>query len=337
MVDLFTWAASALALAGTGFVLLLTLRRLVLARQERERLEAEDRLRPLALALLEGETPEVAGLEPRDLHVLTALLARYARWVRGHARDHVAGFFESRGEVERELAHLRNRRAWRRATAAFALGDMGSAAAVPALLETLDDHDRDVRGAAARSLGRLGAVAAVQPLAIALGTGSIPRAVAGQALLTIGPAALDGLELLLGHEEAEVRACAVELIGLLGDASDASLLAARLRDTSAEVRAKASRALGRLGAEDAAAELRATLADRIPFVRTAAATALGAIGDREAVPDLLGQAAWDEFYPARAAAHAVARVDPAAAAAAAEAENAPHVCEAVDLLEVRRT
>ena len=40
------------------------------------------------------------------------------------------------------MRRLRSRRAWRRATAAFTLGDMASERAVPELLEVLDDSQR---------------------------------------------------------------------------------------------------------------------------------------------------------------------------------------------------
>jgi HEAT repeat protein len=151
----------------------------------------------------------------------------------------------------------------------------------------------------------------------------------------VGEPALPTLRLLVTAEGAEARSLAVDLVGFLGDASDGARVMERLCDTSADVRAKAARALGRLGAEQGAAELRARLADRVPFVRAAVARALGAVGDTDAVPELIRVARMDSFDPARAAAAAASRLDPAEVRTAAAMPGAgPHLHEVADLLEV---
>lgn len=333
MIELLVWIGFALALAGAGFVAVLTLRRLALTRSKRLVHEEEERLRPLALALVDGDTVELPELSERSARVLAGLLGRYSRWLAGDARRQIGGFFERTGGLDAELRALADRRAWRRATAAYALGDMASPGAEPALLRALRDPAREVRAAAARSLGRLGCAAAVEPIVYALAEESIPRAAAGSALLSLGPAALPALRELERRAEPEVRAFSVELVGLVGDASDGPLLVERLRDSSAETRAKAARALGRLAAEDAAAALRDALDDRIPFVRAAAAHAAGLIGDPEAAPRLLELAREDTFDAAHAAAHALARVAPELVRR--EAASSPHLAEAADLLEFR--
>ena len=256
LIDAFTWTAVVLSAGGAVFVAVLALRRIQLARHERRSSGAESRLRPVALALVEGESTELGPATEFDHEVLAKLLARYGRRLHGTARAHIADFFERRGLIDVELARLRSRRAWRRATAAFALGDMASERAIPHLVDALGDRERDVRSAAARSLGRLAAVPAVEPLVYALSARRIPWAVGAQALLAIGPAALPALRDLESRAEAGVRAAAVELVGLLGDASDGVALRERLRDSSADVRARAAVALGRLGAAQAAADLR---------------------------------------------------------------------------------
>ena len=336
MIELLAWSAAVLGAGAALFVAVLAVRRFQLARAETRSLEAEGQLRPLALGLIEGEAESAELLDERDAEILATLLGRYARQLSGTAREHVAAFFERRGHVDRELALLQSRRPWRRATAAYVLGDMGSETAIPALVAALKDERREVRSAAARSLGRLQAVAAVEPLVYALVGRGIPQAVVGQALLAIGPDALRSLRELEARAEAEVRAFAVELVGLLGDASDGSLLVERLRDSSADVRAAAARALGRLGARAAAEQLRSALADRIPAVRVWAASALGVIGDRDAVEPLRAQAGEAHFEAARAAAQALARIDPEEVRQAALAPDAsPHLLEAADLAAVR--
>jgi HEAT repeat protein len=135
-----------------------------------------------------------------------------------------------------------------------------------------------------------------------------------------------------------VRAVAIELLGLVGEAADAALVASHLRDTAAEVRAKAGRAVGRLGAEEAVTTLRETLGDRIPFVRATTAIALGMLADRQAGPALLEQARSDDFDPAHAAAYALASADPALLwDAARRLGQGPHVAEAADVTAVNRT
>jgi HEAT repeats len=332
------WSALALTALSVLFVLLLAVRRFALAKEARRHLAAEHRLQPLALALASGEDASIGALDAENAEVVASLLGRYVRQVRGQGRTGIAAFFEERGFVEREIGKFRSLRTWKRARAAHLLGDMGSDRAVAPLLAALGDSRRDVRAAAARSLGTLQCAEAVEPLVEALVEGRVPRAVAGQALLTIGASSRDRLRGLVPHPDPEVRAVAIELLGLVGDASDAELVAAHLRDSAAEVRAKAGRALGRLGAEEEVENLRRALGDRIPFVHATTAIALGMLGDREAGPALLEQARQDHFDPAHAAAYALAGADPALLwDAARRLGQGPHVAEAADVTAVNRT
>lgn len=337
MTEALAFGSAALVVLSAVVLTVLVLRRVALARDERRRADAEARLRASALALVAGDEDavDVPELRGRDAVVFAELLGRYARRLRGDSADRIAAFFERHGGVEREVQALRGWRTWRRAVAAYALGDMSARSAIPALLEALEDRQRDVRAAAARSLGKLGAVEAVGPLVEALAARLVPPAVAGYALVQIGPAAVPALEALLTHADPVVRARAAELLGLVGDASAAGPLVGRLRDSSAEVRARAARALGRVGAGDAAAELRAALEDRVPFVRTSAATALGAIRDHAAFEGLLRQARTDSHDPAHAAAAALAAIDPRRIARISlDPAAGPHVREAADLAAV---
>jgi HEAT repeat protein len=337
MIPALGWASCVLGAATLLLLFILATRRVTLARDARRRLSAEERLRPVVLALVETGAEPPPSLSGKEIHVLATILARYARQLRGEALTNFAAYFERRGDVEREVATLSSRRAWRRAAAAHSLGGMGSLNAVPALVEALSDPDRDVAAAAARSLGRLRAVEAVEALVYALVDGRLPRAVTAHALLSIGTGGVPRLRGLLTEGPAEVTVFALDLIGLLGTAGDSSQLIELLRDPSAEVRAHAARALGRLGAEEAAEELRRALADRIPFVRVNAAHALGAIGDTLAVPILARQAREDGFDAAEAAARALARVAPQILpAVAAEPGAGPHLAQAADLAAAAR-
>ena len=330
MLDFLGWSSAALAAATTVTIAVLAARRIRLGQRERRRQNRERELRPFALALLDGEKPPALGL--RDAETLAAIVARYAASVRGDVRGEIARFFEEVGAVDAALSTLRARKAWRRAAAAFSLGDMASPRAVPALIDGLADDHRDVRAACARSLGRLGHASAVEPLVRALVGRELPYGVAGHALIQIGEAALPPLRSLVVHEDSAIRDAAVELVGVLGTPADATLLVGRLRDTSAEVRAGAARALGRLAAEDAAAAVRAALDDRIPFVRAAAARATGDIGDRASAAILERVAATDAFVPAQAAARALARLDPDALLRSAD--RGAHIDEFADRVRV---
>jgi HEAT repeat protein len=314
-------ASLALALGAVLTLAVLIARRSFLARAERRSSAAETRLRPLAIAIVEGEPVELT-IGDAEASILAEIVSRYSRALQGDSRVRIAAFFEQQGQVERELGRLTHRRGWRRATAAFALGDMGSARAVPQLIAAMDDRDREVRTAAARSLGRLDAVSAAPRLVEALASGAVPRAVAGQALIAIGPAAATELHPLLSSPDESMRRAAAEVLGLIGGGAEAPLLAAAAMDPAAEVRGAALRALGKVGGKAESGVVREALDDRVPFVRTAAAHAAAGMGDRAAVPALIEQARSDGYDPALAASRALSALDPRGLIEAAERDQA---------------
>jgi HEAT repeat protein len=313
------------------FVVALAARRAWLLQAAAVRAAADDRLSPLALEIISGESRP--RLPATDTQALGRVLSRYSRELAGEGSSAIAAFFEDSGGVDRELTALTHRRVWRRATAAFALGDMAAPRAVPALLLALGDPDRSVRAAAARSLGRLSAPEGVAPLLRALVLREVPHVTAAHALIAIGAAALPGLTELSGDADPEIRANAIELIGLLADASEGPGLGRHLRDPAAEVRAKAAGALGRLGAAEATEQLCSALGDPVAFVRVAVARALGVLGDSAAAGPLLRAARSDSFAAAGAAAAALGLVDPRALAASAGTGG--HLREAADHLALR--
>jgi hypothetical protein len=335
MLEVLGIAALVLTVLSAGFLVALVLRRMALAREERRRDEMEQRLRPLALALVDDDDVRPPVLSPDELAMLAEVIGRYSRQVTGEARARIGGYFAGTEAFSGELRALRDRRAWRRATAAYRLGDMACREAGPMLVNALEDRDSDVRASAARSLGRLGYEEAAASLLLVLVRESVPRAIAFRAVLDLGTSALPELRQLAQAEDPRLRAAAVELVGWLGDAADVDLLVEQIDDPSAEVRAKSAAALGRLAETDGTAALTRALDDRIYFVRLQAARALGQVGEQGAVERLLRQAREDKFEAARAAAAAVATIDPDALLAAAELPGAgPHLHEAADLLRV---
>jgi len=331
MLEALAVATVALAAANVLFVAVLIARRVYLARRLRSALELEQQVMPLVHELV--DTGSLGRELQREEQVaLARALARMSRLVKGDARAHIGAYFSGGDAYASQVASLRARAVWRRAAAAFALGDMAVEEAIPPLLSALEDPNRDVRAAAARSLGRLRATEAVEPVVRRLADGSLPGIVAGSALLSIGDAALPRLHALLSRPEAEVRAVATELTGLLGSASDADDLEPLLGDPDARVRARAAAAIGRVGGRRGAEGLLRALDDGDADVRAAAARSLGAIREPLAVNALLRHAQADEFAPAHAAAVAAHAIDPLAVAAVVH--PGPHLQEVLDLAAV---
>lgn len=335
MVDaLVTLVLAFLALA-VLLLLVLAARRFVLGRDERRHRETEQRLRPFAIALVEGETAKADSLSASDQAAVAEILGRYSRKLSGDADTRIGAYFRDSAALRTALQELGARRMWRRATAAYRLGDMACQEVAPALTAALDDPRWEVRAAAVRSLGRLGVVSAALPIVEALVGQRVPNGVAGQALLALGADARVELSRIATHENPSVRATAITLLGLVGDSGDAPLAVGALSDPSADVRRAAAEALRRVGTFTDEPALRAALDDRMHFVRAEAAATLGVIEVPQAVPRLVEIARTDRFRPARAAARAVARIDPKLlAAAAAEPDAGPHLHEAADLLAV---
>ena len=329
MTSLVVLTACLMAIA-LGLLATLAVRHVVLARRDRWSADAEQRMRPLAIQLLEGEPiPEVTR---EDERVLATVLGRYSRKVGGETTERIGAYFRDGGGLAAELEALRSGRIWRRAAAAYALGDMACPEAVPALTEALDDRNPEVRGAAVRSLGRLGDPTVAQALVESLVASRVPRGMAGAALLQLGADAVPELRRIAGHEDPAVRLVAITVLGLVGDFGDSDVALEALGDPSGSVRAAAAQALGRIGAVGADDALEAALDDAEHYVRAEAAEALGAIGSLSALPRLLDIARTDRFKPARAAARAVATMDPHMLLTESERPDAgPHLHEAADL------
>jgi|FLYL01.1.fsa_nt_gi HEAT repeat protein len=332
LTDLVVAATVVLAAVNLLVALALTLRRLRVRRREAALERAERDLKPIVLALVDGEEATLPPLDDTSREALARLLQRYARLLRGEARERIAR--AGRDLISQEVAKLRHRRAWRRAVAATLLGDLGDRHTHwRPLVAALGDRSPEVRMAALRSLGRLGAVEAVPRIVRLMALGRVPRALAAEALMTIGSPAAQWVTRLLRAEEPEVRAAAAELLGLVGAPAHGRHLIDLLDDPDPEVRVKAARALGRLGAGAAVPALRRLLDDPIPYVRGAAARSLAALGDRSPWGRLVTMAAEDSYDAARAAAEALVTLDEVRAEK--ECARIPHVAEALDLEALR--
>lgn len=111
-----------------------------------------------------------------------------------------------------------------RKMAAYALGGYQGADRTAALIAGLTDKDAEVRGAAAVSLGRFSDAAALGPLTAALSDGNaFVRAHAARALGINGSAARQAVpqlsKVLISDEDGEAKRQAATALGLIGDRS----------------------------------------------------------------------------------------------------------------------
>ncbi len=165
--------------------------------------------------------------------------------------------------------------------AARALGKLAPAAhaAIPDLLDTLEDEDDGLREAAARALGELKAEAAVAPLCRRLASGPAgagalrpgtprlqePCEAMLEALGDIGVASADVLavvEPFVGHERPLIRSAAARtLLQLSGEARWAEVLLELLEHPQLQVRRAALMDLGGAGWRPALGAIERTLAE----------------------------------------------------------------------------
>lgn len=185
-----------------------------------------------------------------------------------------------------------------RKSVAKALEQSGSAA-VPALIEALKNNDRDVRRYAAEALGQISDVRAVPALIEALQDRAwdVVRQRAVDALRRLGNlSALDVLLESLLANYRDVRRSAAQALGFLEDPQAVPALIKALEDNDRYVRKSAAEALGRLGDARAVPALIEALKDSNWDVQESVTEALEQLGDARAVPVLiqaLKGSAWD--------------------------------------------
>jgi HEAT repeat protein len=250
-------------------------------------------------ALLEPTINQMKTLY--DLDALEAVLEEQARGATNRP-EWLLEVYDSLGLVDKYIRKLRTARKWRdRAFAAELLGRVGSAKAVPPLLETVQatrSEDADVREIALRALARIADPHAVEPLVEALGAAQpwlLPRI--ADILTRHGDAAVDPLIALLESSTRNpARAWAANVLGELPARRAYPALVRALDDADDEVRGKSATALGRLGDRRAISHLLDhLLTDSAPFVRVRIACSLGQFGGPEVI-DRLVQALRDPAW-----------------------------------------
>ncbi len=189
------------------------------------------------------------------------------------------------GAVERVAAALEDPDLRIRLVAADALGRQGTRGAVALAKASAAGRFREVewRIALARALGEAGSAEAVPALA-ALLDGPAAASAAAALARTGAPGASAPLAAYLARPEATARAEAIEALAALGASDAAPIMAAQLTHDRPEVRAAAARALGKVRYEPASARLEALRSDYYGRVRRAAVEALAKLPSGSARP-----------------------------------------------------
>lgn len=278
----------ALLLMSTAIVFVKARRQL----RDRRRAALVAEVRPRVMAALENEQAGAAEFRGRRGSVAESIAIALLPNLRGADRDALARILAASGVIARARVGLVSCRPARRQRAAELLGAAGDALAVPALVAALADRDEDVRMAAARSLGRIGAPDAVVPLLDALDDRQVPANTISMSLLRIGAAGSPGLVPALESPTARTRSVAAELAGSFGLGEVRPKLEAMLDDSDETVRQSAARALGRLGVPSSTGTLIARLECELAKdpgaggddLAVVLVTALGQIGHPAALP-----------------------------------------------------
>ena len=163
-------------------------------------------------------------------------------------------------------------------------------AAIPALLEALNDEAAQVRAGAAAALYWIALEAGTAVLALTEALqdrDSRVRWLSGLALARIGPGARSAVPVLiqvLGDEDARVRAAAFSALGRIGPDAAAGLVEALQKDKSARIRAGAAAVLPTISDQPSVAvpALIGALKDTDAEVRATAARALKKIDPQAA-------------------------------------------------------
>lgn len=175
--------------------------------------------------------------------------------------------------------------------------DPDSAEGLNALLARLSDESWRVRRMAVDRLAAAREPARVIPVLIdALGAGDDAgrRNAAVEALVRVGPAAVEPLCQRLGDADGDVRKFAADVLGEIGDRRALIALEGALGDADRNVRGAAAEALGKIGGPGAAAGLEAALAHDDQLLRLSALDALARAGHTPPI-SVLAPLAQDRF------------------------------------------
>lgn len=253
-------------------------------------------------AYIHADTGTFADFVPGPLRawdrrvVLWAMLDQI-RHVRGKMQERISAAFEELGFVAEERRKLTDRRWMRRVEGAEKLGRMMSRQPLPDLVRLMQDPVSEVRIRAAKALGAIGGLEAVESLLGALrdtNRWSVLRI--ADILSTLGQAAVEPLLREFPRLPVPARAPAIDILGRLHSPFAVPLLVSLLRDPDQNARARAAHSLGLIGDPRATPDLVAALRDEAWPVRAMAAKALGLVGGNEGIPALQAALADREWW-----------------------------------------
>ena len=169
------------------------------------------------------------------------------------------------------------------------LREMKEQKAVDAIIEVLDEPDKNFLAFAFDALGRIGGDKSTNVLISYLSNkDEFYRAEAAEALgESRDKRAVSPLILLLKDDNESVREESVEALGKIRDKRAVTPLINLLTDNNKNVRIKSAEALGKIGDKRAVNSLVKLLSDTDTLVRMKSVTALGEIGDRRAVTPII--------------------------------------------------
>lgn len=243
------------------------------------------------------------------------------------ARTRVRCVLRDSGLLDREVLALQHRDWARRADACRILGGIGYAAAVPALIDRLKDPNETVRQHAIAALGDLGAAQALGAIVEALdATAGWGNLLVIMALSRMGSRGVPPVGALLAASTSPARTKALlQITGQLGMAADAGLIRALARHEDAEVRIEAVRTLGSLVPDPESVDVcLAAMDDQAWPTRALAARSLGALGDGRAIPRLERAMGDPAYWVRHRAGEALARLSDAGRAALERALRDPN-------------
>jgi HEAT repeat protein len=222
-----------------------------------------------------------------DRRVVLWTMLDQIRLVRGKAQERISAAFEQLGFVEEERRKLTDRRWARRVDGAEKLGRMMSRRPLPDLVQLMRDPVSEVRIRAAKALGAIGGLEAVESLLAALrDTNRWSTLRIADILAQLGQAAVEPLLHEFPRLPGPARVPAIDILGRLHSPEAVPLLVSLLHDADQNARARAAHSLGLIGDPRAASQLVAALGDEAWPVRAMAAKGLGMVPGTEGIPAL---------------------------------------------------
>ena len=306
-------AVFALAGAIVSLTLVIVMQRIMAALSAARDQRHEALLTRLIYRSMQGgkeNSPDKDMLSRLNRRRVRGILLRLALDLRGESGDAIAGLYGYLGFLKGDLNRLRSRWASVRANAVADLGLVRAEAALPALLERLDDPDDRVRQTAVWAVGQVAGQETLSALVCLLGDPDrIVARRAEEVLAERGREAKDAIVTYARKTSIRTgRVAAIELIGWLRIVEGADLLLEFMDDLDFEVRVKSVKAAAAIGDPRFIPVFNQRLTDSRWEVRCQAAKGLSLFGSPDSIPRL--EAAmrdehwWVRFYAATALAEA---------------------------------